>query len=678
MANLAKSSLGTEDDETVATSISTVLSAVLKSFNAVITRNELRVHQDQVPRSLWEDELGRLRVWAANIGAHQAGLSSLDYRLRDASHIKAQIVRLLEGLARKFRHLEEVLDEDPDELDELDEEADLDHGGVTEIQQIYKALTENINLLFRMSMLIRRPAHHDRLLGTRREDAVIYEPFDRQHVVEKFPRTNTEIANRLGAAISRRRAYLRYRDRHHAKLGKGITEIEDDNASTELSETIATEFKEPNFNLDRMETESSYSQTSYAPTLLEGRSTMTVPSPPKGSANGQPFECPYCFFITTVKDSRSWARHVFKDIMPYVCIFTDCSIPNQLYDSRRDWYRHLANNHHGWVKDDAQAECPLCQEINLPAPKLERHLGRHLEELALFALPRTDADEDLDSNESSHHSSRASETPAESHPNTRPSNENLRVPAIERTSSTPSIEIFKHFRVGLDDPCYKVLPAAMRKYNIQADWRQYALYIVHGNQERVVGMEEKPLALFKDLEREGKKPMFMLRKLAGSAVDEAAAGIGSKLPDSGGRLGGGGGPITEASSSTGHASPPRARSPVSPTSLQSPLRPGHSSAATNTPIDPNSPLGKVNVLSSAFHIQWLTKCTQYIMNPPSDLKTRDLEYAKLSESVMAQIVLKVDNIEMEGDTEARAARRQLVREASEILRRLDAVRMRQS
>ena len=414
MANLAKASLGAEDDKTTATSISTVLSDVLKFFNATITRSELRMHQDQVPGSLWEDELGRLRVWAANIGAHQVGLSSLDYRLRDASHIKAQIVRLLEGLARKFRHLEEVLDEDPDELDKLDEEADLDHGGVTEVQQIYKALTENINLLFRMSMLIRRPAHHDRLLGTRREDAVNFEPYDRQHVVEKFPRTNTEIANRLGAAISRRRAYLRYRDRHHAKLGKGITEIEDD--KTELSETIATEFKEPNFNLDRMETESSYSQTSYAPTLLEGRSTMTVPSPPKGSANGQPFECPYCFFITTVKDSRSWARHVFKDIMPYVCIFTDCTIPNQLYDSRRDWYRHLVNDHHGWVKDDAQAECPLCQEINLPAPKLERHLGRHLEELALFALPRTDADEDLDSNESSRHSSRASETPAESHP----------------------------------------------------------------------------------------------------------------------------------------------------------------------------------------------------------------------------------------------------------------------
>jgi hypothetical protein len=66
------------------------------------------------------------------------------------------------------------------------------------------------------------------------------------------------------------------------------------------------------------------------------------------------------------------------------------------------------------------------------------------------------------------------------------------------------------------------------------------------------------------------------------------------------------------------------------------------------------------------------------MNPPSDLKTRDLEYAKLSESVMAQIVLKADNIETEGDTEARASRKQLVNEASDVLKRLDAIGKRQA
>ena len=81
-------------------------------------------------------------------------------------------------------------------------------------------------------------------------------------------------------------------------------------------------------------------------------------------------------------------------------------------------------------------------------------------------------------------------------------------------ADTPSVEIFKSFRVGLDDPCHKVLPHALQKYNIQADWRHYALYIVYGDQERCVDLHEKPLALFKDLDREGKKPMFMLRKLA--------------------------------------------------------------------------------------------------------------------------------------------------------------------
>ena len=47
--------------------------------------------------------------------------------------------------------------------------------------------------------------------------------------------------------------------------------------------------------------------------------------------------------------------------------------------------------------------------------------------------------------------------------------------------SAPSVEIFKSIRVSMDDPCHKVLPDALKKYDIQADWRQYALYIVYGN-----------------------------------------------------------------------------------------------------------------------------------------------------------------------------------------------------
>ena len=83
-------------------------------------------------------------------------------------------------------------------------------------------------------------------------------------------------------------------------------------------------------------------------------------------------------------------------------------------------------------------------------------------------------------------------------------------------SVTASVEIFKTFRVSMEDPTYKILPAALRKYNINAPWEQYALYIVSGEMERCLGMEEKPLRLFKQLDKEGKKPLFMLRKIASS------------------------------------------------------------------------------------------------------------------------------------------------------------------
>jgi hypothetical protein len=107
-------------------------------------------------------------------------------------------------------------------------------------------------------------------------------------------------------------------------------------------------------------------------------------------------------------------------------------------------------------------------------------------------------------------------------------------PALEnQSSSNASVEIFKSFRVSMEDPCYKVLPAALKKYNINAPSDQYALYIVYGNEERCLQRDEKPLILFKQLDKEGKKPMFMLRKT--NAHPEAQAG---ELPGSAGLDGG--------------------------------------------------------------------------------------------------------------------------------------------
>lgn len=103
-------------------------------------------------------------------------------------------------------------------------------------------------------------------------------------------------------------------------------------------------------------------------------------------------------------------------------------------------------------------------------------------------------------------------------------------------NSAPSVEIFKSFRVSMEDPCYKVLPAALKEYKINADWKQYALYIVYGDEERCLELDEKPLIVFKQLYREGRKPMFMLRKIASSGDGVGGGAVGSSAG-----LGGGGG-----------------------------------------------------------------------------------------------------------------------------------------
>lgn len=115
--------------------------------------------------------------------------------------------------------------------------------------------------------------------------------------------------------------------------------------------------------------------------------------------------------------------------------------------------------------------------------------------------------------------------------------------------SAPSVEIFKTFRVSMDDPCHKVLPAALKKYQINADWQQYALYIVYGDQERCLGLEERPLILFKQLDKEGRKPMFMLRKHTQPAEGHTSSvyptgmgGGGAGLPGSANTDGSGGNP----------------------------------------------------------------------------------------------------------------------------------------
>ncbi|KDQ27001.1 hypothetical protein PLEOSDRAFT_1066280 [Pleurotus ostreatus PC15] len=76
----------------------------------------------------------------------------------------------------------------------------------------------------------------------------------------------------------------------------------------------------------------------------------------------------------------------------------------------------------------------------------------------------------------------------------------------------------KSFKVSLEDPTWKVLPAALKKYKINNDnWQNYAMFICYGNPgnriERCLSYDEKPLLLFQKLKDAKKNPVFMLKHI---------------------------------------------------------------------------------------------------------------------------------------------------------------------
>jgi hypothetical protein len=87
---------------------------------------------------------------------------------------------------------------------------------------------------------------------------------------------------------------------------------------------------------------------------------------------------------------------VFKDLEPYVCIFPNCPKAEELYDSRREWLAHEKDDHPQFfekAKAAGKLACPLCN-CEIAYSILEKHIAKHLQELALFSISTSNVGED--------------------------------------------------------------------------------------------------------------------------------------------------------------------------------------------------------------------------------------------------------------------------------------------
>jgi len=204
-----------------------------------------------------EDEIGRFRVWAGNLGALQKGHSSLDYRLRDSPVLSNNALKLLHelehnlnescavvsGVRLPYEAQDTAAEPEQDDNDDgfySEDEDDEDEGEPrSELKVRFEDILDIIDNLYKLSVRIRTPTIRSRSLKassyTQKDPETgvdvlsTYAEQDWKHVQEllshlrrQFPE-NDEIdqdflVGRLSKAITLRRRNFKYWKRRKFKM----------------------------------------------------------------------------------------------------------------------------------------------------------------------------------------------------------------------------------------------------------------------------------------------------------------------------------------------------------------------------------------------------------------------------------------------------------------------------
>ncbi|KAE9973286.1 hypothetical protein EG327_009135 [Venturia inaequalis] len=362
---------------------------------------------------------------------------------------------------------------------------------VTELDEIFQSLADSISSLFKISLLIRSATPRDRYA---KAATSVMQPFDESfdisHCGHKYPKLEKKeyqwLRNRLGKAITQRRQYLKYCRDHHDKLGarsferpppiqreenapeqapriflpmphegSAATIMYKDRPASTLAFTTASTLMPGKLDSAEQDMEDNRSEFSDATSMADdiGSNQLHVIDIEKASQGMHPFECPYCFTLVRIRRQRSWKKHVFHDLKPYVCTIEDCDI--KMFSDRHAWFTHELETHrneyhclfcpslsfstvssfkahllerHADQVTDAQSpaivdvskrsvtrilakDCPCCDEwaeslraanpqiagenLTVSTTQFRHHLANHLEQLALFSLPRNVNAEDI-------------------------------------------------------------------------------------------------------------------------------------------------------------------------------------------------------------------------------------------------------------------------------------------
>ncbi|KAL0937806.1 uncharacterized protein CTRU02_207537 [Colletotrichum truncatum] len=292
------------------------------------------------------DEVGRFKIWAANIGALQdaKSASSLDSRLKTSDRMRqfvsSDLTRLKDVLDRAGiisgdlpnRTSQPLVSEEDVATRSVEIVFRSDAGNImgdesstsdtTELAQLFLNIQSCITHLFTLSTLIRKDRPRGRIGRQRPQDSVPDPGPDIVNARDKFPKLKQRpwLAERIGTWVSKQRDYVRYRQDHRKKMSRSNKDASDETRSTRAT-TKATTYNDPSSGQEAMNSnsisarEGSFTSvaTSFATTAAgDMASGRRIPNLTDMWLDGvklgynQNIECPFCRTIQIIENRNQW------------------------------------------------------------------------------------------------------------------------------------------------------------------------------------------------------------------------------------------------------------------------------------------------------------------------------------------------------------------------------------
>ncbi|KAI3553014.1 hypothetical protein CABS03_03151 [Colletotrichum abscissum] len=342
------------------------------------------------------DEQAILKVWAKIHEIHNTNSLSLECRLRNDSKLRDHVRQLLKSLLdilERIRKAFKDLRSAPDSI--VDDDPDIS----ADIKVFVEQVPDIVDCLMRLNDTIKDPCQWDRYLSYH-TDTSAFEALATQHVVTKFEGIQAYLAQRLGTAISRRRQHIEYRKAHQERLlhcvdgqmGHNMMEVPQDPAASLIPDHL-NQVSQTNIYQDSSSEDAIGSVTFQNSTSAGAQRSSSILDMPK-EARGGPFVCQLCYTLVDIRDDITW--RLFYCIFRCGCTFSSASeCSTHLKTQHSDDLSYFPNGYTDSMirsfpmDDEMELSCPFCFD-NMPLMDYENHVGKHQQELALFAIPDTD------------------------------------------------------------------------------------------------------------------------------------------------------------------------------------------------------------------------------------------------------------------------------------------------